>query len=567
MTRGARANAMAVVADTYGVRIVDDRASLVARVDDYYWMAVREDGRIRLKGFAPNEDIRKTVYGMAAAGFPGLEIDDRMRVARGGPSEDAWLSGVNFAFKQLGHLNSGRARLDETDFTIVGEARDMKSYNLLDQALNSGIPRGLKLKLRKIKAPKVSPFTWAAAIREGQLVLNGYVPNAQARTDVLSHAKAKFAGLKIVDQLTIASGAPGGWLDGARVGLSALSRLGNGQASMSDARLRVTGATKQSAMPAGVRDIIKAGLPRGFANVVDISVIKTAPVNLAWRAVLTKSSIMLEGDVPDRATNALLIERARRNFPGRRVINRMNIKSVTSPEGWNTTSLRSLDVMTRLSEGEATLNGKLLRLSGTALSVFGIETIRETVTSYLPKGFTGYEFVKPPAEKFSNYDFTETEEDGDSWWRNFLARTKPKVVAPIVTVKDILASKTPVAADVCGEALNEVVRTGVVRFETNSARINSASNATLQTIVGVAKKCPAARFEISGHTDSDGSAGYNQNLSLKRAKSIVAYLVGKGVLSSRLTSAGFGETRPIAKNDTDANKARNRRIEFQVLKN
>ena len=118
---GARAKAMAIVAARNGVRIVDDRASLVDKVDDFYWMATRESGRIRIKGFVPNNDTRKTIIGMASASFPGLEIDDRMKTARGAPPEDTWLSGVNFAFKQLGHLENGRTRLDITDFTIAGE--------------------------------------------------------------------------------------------------------------------------------------------------------------------------------------------------------------------------------------------------------------------------------------------------------------------------------------------------------------------------------------------------------------------------------------------------------------
>ena len=566
---GARAKAIEIVQAAYGVRIVDDRASLVDQVDNYYWMATRKEGRVRLKGFVPNDEMRKTLIGMASASFPNLEIDDRMKIARGAPSVDAWLSGVSFAFKQLGHLHSGRARLDGTEFTISGEARDVGAFNQIDTALRSDVPRGIHLKLRDIVSPKVSPFTWSATVQKKKLVLGGYAPSVEAKNKVVALAKTKFPDLQVVDQLVVARGAPGGWFEGSGVALAALSQLGNGQATMTDASLNVSGATKNDSLPSGIQDLLSAGLPKGFDNRVDIAVLAREPVKLDWRAVLSKSSLMFEGDVPDRATKNLMVERAGKNFPGRRIINRMNIKSVPLPDGWSVTALRALDVMTRMSEGEATLNDTRLRLSGTALSVAGIETIRETVTSYLPEGYQGDEFVKPPAPIYNRYNYMEYEEESDSWWRSFLASTVKKVEKkteePVIDVKKILASKTPVAADVCGGALNEVARTGIVRFETNSSRINSASYPTLDKIFNIAEKCPAASFEISGHTDSDGSKNYNQRLSLKRASSIVAYLKDKGIAAARMKSAGFGESRPIAPNDTEPNKAKNRRIEFKVL--
>ena len=573
---GARAKAIEIVQDTYGVRIVDDRASLVDQVDDFYWMATREDGRLRLKGFVPNDEMRKTVIGMASARFPGLEIDDRMRIARGSPSVDAWLSGVSFAFKQLGQLNSGRTRLDGANFSIVGEARDVQAFNQITQALDNNIPRGIVLTTRNVQAPTVSPYNWSAQVQSKQLILDGYVPSMAARKTLVADARKKFPNLKIVDRLTIAGGAPTDWQRGTGVALAALKQLGNGQATMTDLNLKVTGATKKNSLPRGIQDLLSSGLPAGFKNQVDIAVLETAPTKLDWRAVLSKGTVVLEGDVPDAATRKMLIERARVNFPGRRVINRMNIKSGVPREGWSLTTIRALDTMMNLSEGEATLSDTVLRVSGTASKPYGVEMVRETVTSYMPSGFEGYEFVKAPAQEYQRYNYTEYEEENDNWWRSFLEKSKKViikpvegikniVVKPVVDIKKILESKIPVAANICGDALNEVARTGVVRFLVNSSYLNSKSYPTVDKIVLITKKCPDASFEISGHTDSDGSAKWNEALSLRRATSIVEYLVKKGVSAKRLTSVGLGESRPVAPNDTDENKARNRRIEFKVL--
>jgi OOP family OmpA-OmpF porin len=76
---------------------------------------------------------------------------------------------------------------------------------------------------------------------------------------------------------------------------------------------------------------------------------------------------------------------------------------------------------------------------------------------------------------------------------------------------------------------------------------------------------PDIRIAVHGHTDSRGSAAYNKDLSLRRARAVVKYLMDKGVSPSRLEAEGFGPSKPIASNDTDAGRATNRRVEFKIL--
>ena len=73
-------------------------------------------------------------------------------------------------------------------------------------------------------------------------------------------------------------------------------------------------------------------------------------------------------------------------------------------------------------------------------------------------------------------------------------------------------------------------------------------------------------IEIGGHTDDQGSDAYNSTLSNQRAESVVNYLIGKGIEKSRLTYKGYGETKPVVKNDSDENRAFNRRVEFTIMK-
>ncbi len=104
-----------------------------------------------------------------------------------------------------------------------------------------------------------------------------------------------------------------------------------------------------------------------------------------------------------------------------------------------------------------------------------------------------------------------------------------------------------------------------INFAVNKAEIQGApSFDLLNTLASAANQCSSFRIAIGGHTDSDGDDAYNQWLSEARANTVVAYLADSGVERDRLSGTGYGETRPVATNDTPEGKAANRRIEFLV---
>lgn len=102
---------------------------------------------------------------------------------------------------------------------------------------------------------------------------------------------------------------------------------------------------------------------------------------------------------------------------------------------------------------------------------------------------------------------------------------------------------------------------GIV-FDTDSDHIKDESRPTLDKIVALLKARPALKLSVQGHTDSTGTADHNQDLSARRARSVIAYLVAAGVDAGRLSPAGFGATRPVATNDTAIGRAQNRRVEL-----
>jgi OOP family OmpA-OmpF porin len=115
--------------------------------------------------------------------------------------------------------------------------------------------------------------------------------------------------------------------------------------------------------------------------------------------------------------------------------------------------------------------------------------------------------------------------------------------------------------------LNESLAGKIIEFETGSDKLTDKGKAILDEIAPIIKDT-TDNLEVDGHTDNQGKPESNKSLSERRAKTVVAYLVGKGIDAKRLTPKGFGQEKPIAgtvQTQTDEEKARNRRIEFQVI--
>ncbi|WP_372974472.1 OmpA family protein, partial [Muriicola sp.] len=85
-------------------------------------------------------------------------------------------------------------------------------------------------------------------------------------------------------------------------------------------------------------------------------------------------------------------------------------------------------------------------------------------------------------------------------------------------------------------------------------------------IIKILNEYPTAKFTVEGHTDSVGSEKLNQELSEKRANSVRDFLVNEGIAADRLTAVGYGESKPIASNNTRAGRTQNRRVEINLVK-
>jgi len=136
----------------------------------------------------------------------------------------------------------------------------------------------------------------------------------------------------------------------------------------------------------------------------------------------------------------------------------------------------------------------------------------------------------------------------------------------IADVRDLCAdtgTTTSVGEDGC--ALSQIVKTRDYNFDFGSTGLSEEAQQTLTVIADRLKQHPTEKIEIVGHTDNVGSSAANNRLSIERAKKVQEYFLEQGIVESRLVIRGAGANNPIADNETDAGRAKNRRVEMYVL--
>lgn len=105
-----------------------------------------------------------------------------------------------------------------------------------------------------------------------------------------------------------------------------------------------------------------------------------------------------------------------------------------------------------------------------------------------------------------------------------------------------------------------------LNFETGSTQLTPESVATVDSLVAILKAYPSVSVTLEGYTDTTGEPTANKQLSLDRAVAVKELMVKGGIANSRIASAGYGQENPVANNDTEQGRAKNRRLELVVVK-
>lgn len=246
-----------------------------------------------------------------------------------------------------------------------------------------------------------------------------------------------------------------------------------------------------------------------------------------WTYRLENGLLRLEGEVPDEDTRTALADAARTMVdPPRisRVENSLTVSGKDLPDGYFSVAMRGLKTLGRCDRGAASF-------------------VSET------------------------YSLTcEISSDRAANVRNMAGEVPAFGQLGSINIIETDLSRAPVseaAAATCNDALARLLENTKIEFATSSATISTSSYNLLDLLAEEIKACPGV-LVIEGHTDSTGSVVMNEELSRRRAESVRAALVARGVSSTRLVAQGYGPSRPIASNQTAVGRARNRRIEIRV---
>ncbi|MEL6316716.1 MAG: OmpA family protein, partial [Pseudomonadota bacterium] len=240
------------------------------------------------------------------------------------------------------------------------------------------------------------------------------------------------------------------------------------------------------------------------------------------------------GLVADEASRAQVGAYARSRLRGLEFEADLSIGTDAAPPGWERALFAGLEAMSSLTEGELAVDPKAIYLQGRvtrgAAAAAAVLPLEKTPEGYLT---------------FSRVTVVETPPDLGA-----------------------LREEDRLDAGACVAELNRWLEESPIGFEPGSFVIDLAQDAetdTLDRVAAILRRCPEARFEVGGHTDSEGDAEGNRLLSRRRATAVRLSLVARGIAKIRLTSAGYGADTPIADNSTPQGRERNRRIEFRLL--
>lgn len=545
------------VATLYGLRQLDDRSTLVDAVPEYTWSALTENGRLRLQGFVPNDATRRDIVGIAKATFPTRTLDDRLKLGRGAPDATPWLGGISFGLKQLARLKAGRIALDGTALTVEGEAEDTVAYKAVKQALGQGLPQGVTLKADRVTPPVVKPYVWGVTRHGTAVEFTGFAPSEADQEFALSQARRVLPGLSINDRMGVAASASREWRQAVTAAIARLGQLDDATVELKDQVLSVAGEADAEATADAVRQALKAEVP-GAIRVSDAikfrAPVVRAPSPYVTSAELQSSAVVLDGFAPSEEAHQALIAKVRQRFASARLDDRVKVAPGAVP-GWLPCMDVGLAGLTKL------IPGARVSLTDARLTVAGEGATEQSVSDVPGLVRAAAQSAGCESEVKVALSAAAVEEARRKAAEEEARRRAPE--PPKAQPAPAPAALSPELAR-CQQALSSTAKEGVILFEYSSSELKEDSTPTLKKLAEVAEACPKARIEIEGHTDDDGASELNQKLSEKRARVVAEVLASEGVDLARLSTRGYGETKPVVPNDTAANKAKNRRIEFTV---
>jgi OOP family OmpA-OmpF porin len=493
---------------------------------------LRNTDGVSLIGLLPEEgggrDALRSAAGEVGAGLP---VSDMLETAAYAAPE-GFDAALDFGIAALKLLPRSKISVSADRVTVTAISGSAEEKRRLEAELAKVSPAGLSTVI-DISAPRpvLTPFTLRFVKDSSGARFDACSADTErARNRILAAAEA--AGAPEAAICTVGLGVPTPrWTEAAEAGIAAIGALPEGGTiSFSDADVTLTAAagTRQADFDRVVGEL-QAALPQVFALTATLTP-SEAPVAAGpaeFTAVLNgEGRVELRGRVSDDLLRSAADSVAKARFGADAVYNATRVDG-DLPEGWPVRVLAGLEALSQLHDGRLLVRADTVEVHGISGRKDASARIAQVLSAKLGPGQTYTVDVR--------YD----------------EAFDPDAALP-----------TP---DECVAELNRVLALRKIAFAPGSAEIDGDALGTIGALAGVLKDCPPMPMEIAGHTDAQGSEGGNQALSQARAEAVLLALQGRRLAIEGFIAVGYGESRPIADNETEEGREANRRIEFTLI--
>lgn len=343
---------VAQISELPGVRSVENAAVLADFASPFPFSARREGDAVILQGGLPDESIRAAL----AERLPGA--DDQLKLLSGAPARPDFQALVDYAITVLSHLDTGSVVAEDLDLVIEGRAASQGDFAALAELRRQGPPSGIRVVRASIAPPFAEPYEIIAKNDGGQMEVSGVAPDNRVIARI---AELDLGPVSVTTSLDLASGVPQNFVDNALLALENLGRLDYGEARISGEAIVLAGAPPDAATAEAVTEAMAA---------IGASVNLEPPRVADYRLTGTKDPTGLSfiGSVPDAATRSRLAQ-----------TDAADVAAVGlargAPEAFSSGLDFALGLLSRLSEGEVSLESQGLTVSGRALASADFEVL------------------------------------------------------------------------------------------------------------------------------------------------------------------------------------------------
>ena len=494
---------------------------------------LRNDAGVSLIGLIPAATDRAAIVALVERAARGSEVTDLLESADY-PTPEGWDAALDFGLEALDLLPRSKISVAAEGVAITAIADSERQKLTWEETLGRNAPRALENSVA-ISAPRpvVTPFTLRFLRDETGVRFDACTADSE-ESALAIQAAAAAAGHNATPNCVLALGSPTTtWGRATARGIKAIEDLGGGTITFSDADVSLIALEgTDPALFDSVTGQLEADLPDLFALTV---VLPKPPAEDGdegppeFTATLSpEGAVQLRGQISDELAKSSVDTFAKAEFNSDKIYTATRVTEGL-PMGWTIRVLAGLEALGELNNGAVVVNPDDITLRGVSGSQDTSARISQILTGKLAEG-----------AKFT------------------IDVSYSKALDPLANI---------LKPEECVANISAIADSNKITFEPSSTNLDASSQKTVQSIADVLKNCAEdTRIEIAGHTDSQGREEMNQSLSQQRAEAVLSALRAQLIPTANFTAVGYGESLPIADNETEEGREANRRIAFTLAK-